>query len=107
MNDAGLVQGGVEGEIVVKKETVFVPDVEADRGRETNKGLRQRRQVSERVGVRVRLSRTDRYAVLSSRIGWFVVAAPRLNHREAVEVMQPNQHRAVAAGRGTDQRPTA
>src|SRR5205823_8602788 len=95
---ARLIELAVEKLVLVAEPVVATADVEREERRTVGKGAMQRRDERVRACMRVPRRRAEVERSRPLRVRRMEVAAPRLDHGEPVEMMQRDEHGAVAAG---------
>src|SRR6266550_9251537 len=93
----------VEREILRPETSIPPADVEAEEGRVNAERLPQADDGVVQVRAAVAPRRAEVQRLRSARIGRVEVAAPRLDHTEALEVVEREGNRSVPAGREADE----
>jgi len=90
-------------EILRPEASVPTADVEAEEGRLSAESVPQADDGVVQVRAPVTLRRPQVQCLPSARIGRVEITAPRLDHAEALEVVERERDRSVAAGREADE----
>ena len=102
--NVGGAQLAVEALVLVAEAIVVASDVEGDQGRVAGGRAPQHRHVAVRARARVPTGGTEVERMQPGRIGRMEVSAPRLDDGERVEMMERQEHCAVAPGGEPEQR---